>query len=63
MLETLDDTIRIASTSTFLYFELYIYVYCFDNNIAFSFKSQVHFRILVLLFCSPKPTHVWLGNV
>ena len=46
MLETLDHTIRIGSTPTFLYFDLYLhsayaahYVY-WKNNVGYYFKSS-----------------------
>ena len=46
MLETLDHTIRIGSTPTFLYFDLYLYSayaahYVYYNNSIYSYKSQV----------------------
>ena len=54
MLETLDYIIRIGSTPTILYFDLYLYsayaaqyVYIYTNTVNFSrFRSRYHLRLL-----------------
>ena len=55
MLETLDHTIRIGSTPTLLYFDLYIYIYIItwsscDVYIFLVYLKYVDRRILDLIF-------------
>ena len=44
MLETLDHTIRIGSTPTFLYFDLYIYI-----NLFFEIDENLHKNLLNII--------------
>ena len=42
MLETLDHTIRIGSTPTFLYFDLYLYITC--KAVSYHATETLQFR-------------------
>ena len=50
MLETLDYTIRIGSTPTFLYFDLYLYSAYAAHRVYIDYKGRLYGDDLALLY-------------
>ena len=50
-LETLDYTIRIGSTPTFLYFDLYLYSAYAAHYIYLSYIIYIYYIVIILLYC------------
>ena len=58
MLETLDHTIRIGSTPTFLYFDLYLYSAYATHNVYFKLqKALVWWYLFLLKLTQIEPTY------